>query len=268
MVASSLSISRAWDETRDIFQRDGKLLVAVALALIVLPEVVAGLIAPPQPAAVEVPAFVQFMRLAVGLIALIGQLALIRLALGPSTTVGAAIGHGARRFPSAFGALLIVIFAVAIPLGIILAAMGVNPQNMAKMPPAAAGVALIVILAALFLLVRFTLISPAASAEAIGPIALLKRSWQLSAGQYWRLLGFIVLLMLAFLVLVIVAGVIGGLLARVFSPTIEPMSIGALLLSLCAGAAQGAFSILTSVMLARIYAQLAGAAPAAGEAAG
>ena len=265
MVASSLSISRAWDETRDIFQRDGRLLVAVALALIVLPEVVAGLIAPPEAGAVEVPTSVQFMRLAVGLISLIGQLALIRLALGPSTTVGAAIGHGARRFPSAFGALFIVILAVAIPLGLILAALGVNPANMAKMPPAAAVVFLVVGLAALLLLVRFTMISPVASAEDINPFQVLKRAWQLTTGHYWRLLGFIVLLTLAFLVLVIVAGVVGGLLARLFSPTIEPMSIGALLLSFCAGAAQGGFSILTSVMLARIYAQLAGESKSVGE---
>ena len=265
MVASSLSISRAWDETRDIFQRDGRLLIAVALALIVLPEVVAGLIAPPQTTSVEVPTAVQFMRLAVGLISLIGQLALIRLALGPSTTVGAAIGHGARRFPSAFGALFIVILAVAIPFGLILAAMGVNPANATKVPSGASVVLLVLAVAALLVLVRFTMISPVASAEDIGPFAVLKRAWQVTKGHYWRLLGFVALLSLAFVVLLIVAGVVGGLLARLFSPTIEPMSLGALILSFCAGAAQGAFSILTSVMLARIYAQLAGESKSVGE---
>ncbi|QNP44743.1 hypothetical protein H9L14_08085 [Sphingomonas sediminicola] len=45
-MASSLSISRAWDETREIFRRDGGLLVSVALALIVLPEVVVGIVSP------------------------------------------------------------------------------------------------------------------------------------------------------------------------------------------------------------------------------
>jgi len=48
-VASKLSISRAWDETREIFRRDGGLLVSVALALIVLPAIVVGIVAPPEP---------------------------------------------------------------------------------------------------------------------------------------------------------------------------------------------------------------------------
>ena len=263
MVASSLSISRAWDETRDIFQRDGKLLIAVALALIVLPEVVAGLIAPPETSATAAASGgVQLLRLAVGLISLVGQLALIRLALGPSTTVGAAIGHGARRFPAVFGAILLLVLALAVPLSIILVALGVDPQHLTQLSPAASFVILLFGLAALALSVKFTMVSPVGSAEAVGPIAILKRSWNLTSGHYLRLLGFIALLLVATLVLMIVAGVVGGLLARVVSPTIEPMSLGALLLSLCAGTAQGVFSILASVMLARVYAQLAGAAPA------
>ena len=43
---SRVSISRAWDETKAIFSRDGRLLVAVALALFVLPVVIVGLVMP------------------------------------------------------------------------------------------------------------------------------------------------------------------------------------------------------------------------------
>src|SRR5215218_4390709 len=70
VVVSSLSISRAWDETRDIFRRDGGLYVAVALALIVLPEVVVGIIAPDP--GTRPSGIVQFLRLIAGLIALVG----------------------------------------------------------------------------------------------------------------------------------------------------------------------------------------------------
>ena len=44
---SSLSISAAWDETRSILVRDGQLFAAVALALIVLPEVVFAVVGAP-----------------------------------------------------------------------------------------------------------------------------------------------------------------------------------------------------------------------------
>lgn len=264
MVASSLSISRAWDETREIFRRDGGLLVSVALALIVLPEVIVGIISPPQATVnADAPAGMQLLRFAVALISLIGQLALIRLALGPSTTVGAAIGHGARRFLSALGAVVLLIVGLgvlAVPLIIILTlALGVDLEHLSGPPTGPVALMFVIIaIAALLISVRFTLVSPVASAETIGPVNIIKRSWQLTAGHYWRLLGFIALLLVATLVLMIAAGVVGGLLARMFSSEIEPMSIGALILSSFAGAAQGAFSILASVMLARVYAQVAG----------
>ena len=264
MVASSLSISRAWDETREIFRRDGGLLVSVALALIVLPEVVIGIISPPQATVgADAPAAMQLLRFAVALISLIGQLALIRLALGPSTTVGAAIGHGARRFPSALGAVIVLIIGlavIAVPLIFILSlALGIDVSRLSGPPSGPAALMFLIIgLAALLVSVRFTLVSPVASAESIGPLAIIKRSWRLTSGNYWRMLGFIMLLIVATLVLMVAAGVVGGLLARMFSPSIEPLSVGALILASFAGAEQGAFSILASVMLARVYVQAAG----------
>ena len=41
------------------------------------------------------------------IIALVGQLAIIRLAIGSRLTVGEAIGHGARRVPAYLAATLI-----------------------------------------------------------------------------------------------------------------------------------------------------------------
>ena len=62
------------------------------------------------------------------LIALAGQLALIRLALGPSVTVGAAIAHGGKRLPIYLRGVLMIVFAlliVLIVIGLALGAMGV-----------------------------------------------------------------------------------------------------------------------------------------------
>ncbi|HJR82311.1 MAG TPA: glycerophosphoryl diester phosphodiesterase membrane domain-containing protein [Sphingomicrobium sp.] len=264
-MASKLSISRAWDETREIFRRDGGLLISVALALIVLPAIVVGIVAPPEPG-MQASGTDQILRLVSALIAIVGQLALIRLALGPSTTVGDAIAHGARRFLPAFGAILILILIMAIviiPLMAILGlAMGIDPSQMAagaKPGPQIGLLILIMCLVAIAISVRFTLLSPIASGEAIGPLAIIKRCWVLTKGHYWRILGLVVLLLVAAIFLLMTAGVLGGLLARLVSSDIEPFSVAALIVSLVAGVAQGAFSVLASVMLARVYAQLAGA---------
>jgi hypothetical protein len=238
------------------------LLVSVALALIVFPAIVVGIIAPPQPGAAP-SGSAQILRLVVGLIAIVGQLALIRLALGPSTTVGDAIGHGVRRFPAALGALVLLVLIMAvilIPLMVVLMLLtGIDPsQAGAARSPQMGLVILVIALVALFVSVRFTLISPVASAEAIGPIKIVRRTWDLTKGHYWRILGLVVLLLIAAIVLLMTGGVIGGLLARLVSSDIEPFSVAALIVSLVAGIVQGAFSVLASVMLARVYAGLAG----------
>jgi hypothetical protein len=261
-VASRLSISRAWDEALEIFRRDGGLLISVALALIVFPAIIAGIVAPPAPAA-TVSTGAKILRLVVGLVAVVGQLALIRLALGPSTTVGNAISHGARRFPSAIGAILLLILIMAViiipVMGVLAVLMGVDPATMESRPSPQVGLLVIIIgLLALAISIRFTLISPVASAEPIGPFAIVKRSWALTKGHFWRILGLVVLLLIAAVFLLMTAGLIGGLLARLVSSGIEPFSIAALIVALIAGLAQGAFSVLASVMLARVYAELAG----------
>jgi hypothetical protein len=262
-VASRLSISRAWDQTRDIFRRDGGLITAVALALIVLPEVVVGIIAPPEGSTAEPTAGAQILRLVAGLISLVGQLSIIRLALGPSTTVGAAISHGLRRFPSTLGAfaLLIVLMGIVlIPAAAILSIlMGVDLSQLSQTPtPGMSLLILIILFIGAVISVRFTLLAPVGSAEELGPLGIFKRAWRLTSGHFWRLLGLVVLLLIAVIVLILTASVIGGLLARLVGGDVTAFSVGALIISLVAGAAQGAFSILASVMLARVYAQVAG----------
>ncbi len=257
-----LSISRAWEESKAIFARDGRLLVAVALALIVLPTIIVGLAAPTAQSE-EAGALANGLQLVASLIAIVGQVALIRLAIGPATTVGGAIAHGGRRFLAAFGALLLMVLAFAVivlPLLMGFAAAGIIESPTSGTPPTgtAALVILLVIVLVLALAVRFILTMPIASAERIGPVAIVKRSWNLSKGHYGRLLGLMVLLLVAALLLVLTATAIGGVLARILSPDLEPFSLGALILALFGGIAQGAFTILSSLMIARVYVQLAG----------
>ena len=107
-----LSISMAWDETRQVLARDGKLFTSVALALIVLPATVLALV--PPPLGEEPPGWVRLLSMVVALIGLAGQLAIIRLALTSSTLVKDAIAQGFKRLLPAFVAL--VLFGVAMAI--------------------------------------------------------------------------------------------------------------------------------------------------------
>ena len=258
---SSLSISRAWDETKAIVARDGRLLVAVVLALVVLPMVAFGLVVPQDPEQQGLVA--SLLQFAVALIAMIGQLALIRLALAPVTTVGAAISHALRRFPALLVAMLLLLLAilcVLVPIMLILAAAGaVDMENPARaISGMALGAMLLLLIAAIALSVKFLLAAPVASAEGVGPIAILKRSWALTSGHYMKLLGFLLLILVVAIVLMAAAGAIGGIIGRLVSPDLETFSVGALIVALFAGIAQGVFTVLSAVMMARIYVQLSG----------
>jgi hypothetical protein len=261
---SRFSISTAWDETRGVFARDGKLISSVALALILLPQTVSGLIAPPASlSGANPPGWMPLVALAVALLGLIGQIAIARLALGPSTSVGEAISHGARRVLPAFAALLLfgmTLALVLLPLMFLIAGGTELRSLMASDPSPRAVQALMVAVVVGFLVApRFQLVVPTSAAERGGPIRLLQRSWALTNGSYFKLLGFLLLLFILAIVLVLFVGqMMAGILAKALFGTVTPLSVGALIAALVTAIAATAFSVMVSVMLARIYLQLAG----------
>jgi hypothetical protein len=263
-IAVRLSLSKAWEESRRIFLSDGGLLIAVALGLLVLPQIIAGVVAPPTQA--ETTGIGRIATLAAALIGVIGQLAVVRLALGPSTSVGQAIAHGGRRFPHVIGAFVILLLGFAlllIPLLAVLMAMGLVQVPVAGQQPTPSFslVMLLLLVAGLLLAVRFMMAVPVGSAETLGPIGIIKRSWRLSAGRFWPLFGLEVLLLTTALILLGAAQLVGGTLAGLIGRP-EPFSLAALLFAIVVATAQAAFTVLASVMLARVYTQLAASADA------
>ena len=252
-----ISLSSAWDETRAVLARDGRLLVAVALALLVLPGIVTDL-SMPETAAGEMPPVGPWLAIGAVAVALsmAGQLALIRLALGAGTTVGEAIAHGFRRLPQYFAAVLLwVLPLVLLALGLY-SATGIGTDA----PRAAPALGfLLIVFAGVYLAIRLVLSSPVASAEAIGPVAILKRSWALGRGNWWRLFGFALLFFITLLVLLTATQAVFGSVVAAAAGGLKPWSLGALLVSLISQLVSAAASIVFFVMLAQLYRQAAGA---------
>jgi len=257
------SISKAWDESRTVIGRDGKVLVAIALALLVLPGLIADLFMP-DVAPGELPPMGLWMIavLIAFLIALVGQLAIIRIASGGGVTAGQAISHAAGRAPVYIAAT--ILWTLPFVLLVFAVTRSINPEA-APTP----GVALMVLIAAfvlffggLFVFIRLLMCGPVASNETAGPVAILRRSWQLTKGNWWRLFGFFLLFMIAAVVIMMFAGIVGGIIGALISGDPQPMTVGALLVSLVTQVAGAAVSVVFSVMLARIYVQLAGSGQA------
>jgi hypothetical protein len=262
---SKLSLSRAWDETKAVIAHDGRLLTSVALALIALPMAISTVVSPnglDRSTAIGA----DLLLIAASLVALAGQLALIRLAIGPSITVGGAIGHGMRRMPLYFLAVLLIVAILvlaAIPLAFALAAMGVDLE---QAPREVSGplfaAAMLYLLLFIYVAVRMIMAAPAASAEDIGPLRIVARSWELTGGHFWGLLGFVLLFFIGAIVVLLAIQTVLMLLVSVLLGPLDPMSASALVVGLVQALANAAISTLFAVMIARLYLQLAGRSPA------
>jgi hypothetical protein len=253
-----LSLSNAWEESTRVLARDGRLFAAVGLALFVLPGLVLN-VSVPVSNPNEFPAAGPWMAIgAVAvLVSLVGQLAIIRLAMGPHISVGEAIAHGAKRLIWYLIAVLIWLLPILIVGSALYEFLGSNESH----PSVAASLALILItVAGIFLAVRLMLSSAVASAENIGPIAIVRRSWELSRGNWWRLFIFLLLYAIAALCLILAVESVAGLLVRTVVEDSGPRSLGGLLITIASQLVSAVVSVIFFVMLARIYVERSGGA--------
>lgn len=253
---TKISLSKAWEEATAVLSRDGRLFLSVALAMFVLPGLILNVTMPAAPAG-QFPPPGPWIAVAVldVLVSLVGQLAVIRLALGPHIAVGEAIAHGLRRLASYVAALLMWTVPIVLVASVLYALVAEDVAH----PSAAAGIGLIVVCcAAIFLAVRLLPSSAVASAEHSSPIAILRRSWELTAGNWWRLFAFMLLVLIGAFVLFAAVGSVVGLVARMVFGDLGPLSLGGLLVAIVSQLLSALISVIFFVMIARIYAQLAG----------
>lgn len=264
---AALSISLAWEETKARIAADGRLMAVVAAALIALPAMISGVV---SPATAEADSSLAggLLLLVASLLAVIGQLSLIRLAIGPSVSVGEAIGHGARRMPIYIVSGLIVALALviaAIPLFVVLAAAGVPieqggaaAEQALRQSPVALLLIILYVSLVIFVGVRMLMASPVASEEAVGPIEIIRRSWALTAGHWWRLFGFLILFFLGAGITMAAVNWATAFVAVMLLGPVDPMSAAALVVALVDAVVNAAITVALAVMLARMYLQLAG----------
>lgn len=259
-----LSISLAWEQTKSCLAADGPLLATVAAAFVALPLVVTGVLMPEGFSATDVDRLWSgLLLLVVGLLLLVAQLALVRLALSPSVSVGEALAHSVRRLPSYLLAWVVIgigFFIVVTVGAAALIASGVQVSDQ-QIPASPATWAVMIALIAIYCVIWVRVIAmtaPIASAESLGALALIRRSWDLTAGNFWRLLGFALLFFVGGVIAVWAVASVTALVVRVLFGAPDPLSVSALILAIVNAVANAAVVTVLTVMLARIYVQLSG----------
>lgn len=256
-----LSIGKAWDETSAFLGREARLVAPVALATFALPSILADWAYPGERPGAGAMLVLLVLLLAV----LVGQMTIVLLATGWSGSIGEAMTKAVRRLPALIAALLIVFVPVmsiaVVGFGASLASAGITdpaaltPEAIARLP----NILWLVLFLSLFFFiagVRLFPISAVAASEAVGPIRLLKRSWALTSGVFWRLLVLVLLLGLVAVVLDSAVTMVVGSIATLAAGEPRAFNLSALIVALASGLVGAIVSSVSAVMVGRVYAQL------------
>lgn len=265
-----LSITTAWNETTEFLKRHSGALFTIAIAFIALPNVALQAFGPTEAAPGQAPEPGLWLLLvpAVLVLNIAASLAMSSLALGHKNVVGEAIAHGFRRFLPMLGAVALLVLAMCVVFIPIAMLSGITPEDLARPTPAKAGRILLVMLlflaVGLFFAVRLLLMTPVAAAEQAGPLGIIRRSWNLTGRPFWKLLGFVLLMLVVLVVVTMVVTMILGLLIAAIAGPPAPGTTGGFVLALVSSLINAGFVVVTTTLIARIYIQLSGGPAAAG----
>lgn len=222
------TMSAVWDRSVAVLQGRGGMLAGIAVPTIFIPTIVrAAAQAYADPASPGVMLLVALVGIVAVMVTLWGHLAIIAAASDPAVLRGEALRMASRRLPVAIGMGLLVFVVVALlfsPVAVAMAHAGLDMRAMAAgsnaaVPPPVAGFVglytLAFLVAALFVGARMVLFSPVILLERTGGGAFA-RSFRLTRGLTWRILGVLLL----YIVLLLVASgaarlVIGSVAALV-----------------------------------------------------
>lgn len=186
----------------------------------------------------------------------IGYLAMLALLTDRTRpTVREALRAAIKALPSVIGAALLFFFCYMMAI-IVFALLAAALSSVAGLGAVAVVLVVVLIGAVFYSMVRLSLVLPVIVIEKIqNPAAALVRSWQLTKGNSLRLLFFYLLLGLAYLVIVMVVGMVSMALAGLIA---GQGKVSMLIGGVVSGVVGAAASALLTAILAAIHRQLAG----------
>lgn len=259
-MTGKISIGTAWIEAAAFLRQERRLLPPVVLGLILLPVLVSTMITPQVPPGTSPPpGSWMLVAFAMILVMMVGQMAIVVMIDGWRGNIGEAIGRGLRRLPTLVLAGLMVIVPLVVLFSVVLAMIGLTSGGAAlRLNPVGWLAVLLFGAIALFITVRLLPMIAVVARGSDGPIAAIKRTFAMTKGQFWRLLGFFLLLVIGFLVAAGAVGAVIGSMVVVALGRPEPWSVSLLLIALAGALVQAGFVTVYTAMLARITSQLEG----------
>ena len=263
-VKISISMGNVWDRTTDFLGDHLSMIVPVALLAIVFPSALSTLIEPVARSGASAAVMVNLAALILGIVGIWGQLFVVALALQPGAGRSAAMRvAGARLLPliGIIVILMLAVFALMLPVPIALIATGfdmraamINPQPSVSL---AAGwfitVYLIVLIPLMiFVTARLLLLTSVIVAERRG-IGAIRRSFALTRGMVWKIIGVTILYGIVVLVAMMAARTVFGSVLRIVLGGEGLITPATVLTAVVLAIVQAIFVVLASAFCAKLY---------------
>jgi len=256
-------MGNVWDRTTEFLSDNLGAVVPLALAAIFIPVSIKGNLQGLTTTAGGT-LLVQIVSLLLSLISYWGQLAIVALAINPDGGRPAATTLATQRFPLAvlIGLISVIVLLVAvIPIPVALVQGGVDLQAMVShqavtIPPSTGtfvalyAIALVIVL--LWLAARLVLISPVVIGERRG-LGTFGRSFALTRGLTWRIIGVILLFGIVAIVAVLAAQTVFGSVLRIIFGDDGTLGLASVLTSILVGAVVTILSVLAGAFTAKLY---------------
>ncbi|WP_374945061.1 glycerophosphoryl diester phosphodiesterase membrane domain-containing protein [Sphingomonas sp.] len=258
-----VSMSNVWDRAMDVVRGRTGVLASIAASTLFLPALVRDAVTLLlTPGSTGFALAGGLLAIVAALIALWGQLALLAVATDPATTHADATRQATARFPVALAVTIVAILVVMmllVPVGVVVGLSGADFTAMGTrgtLPDIGGGTAAFLALYALALLiaglligVRLVLTNAVVLNERRG-LGAFRRSWELTRGLTWRLVGVVLLYLVVIGVAVSAAQFITG---AVFGLLLDSSATVAFLAAAAAGVVTTIFSVIAAAFTAQLY---------------
>jgi hypothetical protein len=256
-----ISMSAIWDESAAMIRRESHLMVPVALATVGIGSVISGFTQPETPAAGL--GAIGILGFVIGnILGLIGNLAMMALALMPGMSVGESLRLAVARLPKMLAIValfLIALIVMMIPIVIILKMSGapISANMTAEQLPASV-VLCALIVGAVLLYVSARLLTLSAAIVDRNPPALeaIKSSFASTRGIAIKIVGVLLLFFVVTLVLSGAAAAISGIIFGMIGKAVGAPLLGKGLTLLVTGMVSALLSIVSTVFGAMLYRKL------------
>ncbi len=267
----SISMGSVWDRATEFLGDNIAVVTPVALVLLFVPASITDNIAPLGKTGSPMEGTVDLINLALAIVSILGQLSIIALVLETAESAGDAVRMASGRLFHAllFTILLLLIIMLSLlPVGIAIALSGADMSVLLSNNQAAIGAmiaqlpagvrwfifgyVLVWMAGAIWLSARLMLGLPAIVAEQRG-LSAFARSFVLTKGLAWRLVGVLLLYVIVSTVAALAAKTAFGGVIRLLVGDDGPMSLASVLTSVAVGAVGTAFAVLQSAFVAKLF---------------